>query len=666
MRNNLYKLNLAHNLINLNIPLHPISKTMNQQIKAELENLKVLLQKEKAEDLKQYNERIQSTSLTERRKSGVCWYPVAIEKTQYNAAERIMVKVVRHREHNYNHLFQSGKIISFFNSDLLDDEYGAVNGVVNQVNEHDMLITLNCDEIPDWTYGNRLGVQLLFDENSYSEMEKGLKYIMSGENERLNELIRIILGTDNARFNELPDIAIPHLNESQNKALQYVLAANDVAIIHGPPGTGKTTTLIESIVALLRTETQVLVCAPSNAAVDLIVERLSDYGVNVARIGHPARVTKAVMDNTIDSKILNHSRYKELKSLRRSADEYRRMAHKYKRHFGKTEREQRKMLFAEADRLRKEADVLSRYIKDDIIDSSRVIACTLVGASNDILRSRFFSTVFIDEAAQGLEPASWLPVIKANRVVFAGDHCQLPPTIKSFDAAKEGLDVTLFEKAISRNNADVMLSVQYRMNEAIMKFSSKAFYNNALVAHESVADRTMFTGDTPVEFVDTAGTGFVEQHNPETKSAFNPEEADLLIKHLTNYISNLYNQGISDEVESIGIISPYKAQVEYLQNAFENSDLKEHEIADRFQIKTIDSFQGQERDIVYISLVRSNDKGEIGFLSDTRRMNVALTRAKRKIVVFGDSATIGNDSFYGSYLDYINEIEAYRSAFEWM
>lgn len=639
---------------------------MNQDIKRELEQLKDLLQKEKNEDLHQYKERMQNTSLTERRKRGVCWYPVILEKSKYNAAERVMVRVLRHREHKDAHLFKSGKSISFFNSDAQDDEYASVNGVVNQVNEFDMLITLNCDELPDWAYGNKMGIQLLFDENSYKEMEKGLRTLLLGEDERLNELIKVILGTQEARFNTLPKTSVLHLNENQNKALQKILAAKDVAIIHGPPGTGKTTTLIECMLAALRTESQIMVCAPSNAAVDLVVEKLSEYGVSVVRIGHPARVTNAVMENTMDSKVLNHSQYKQLKLMRKSADEYRRMAHKYKRNFGKSEREQRRMLYAEADGYRKEADLLSRYIKNDIIEKSRVIACTLVGASNDLLRDKYFSTVFIDEAAQGLEPAAWLPVLKANKVVFAGDHCQLPPTIKSFSAAKAGLAVTLFEKAISRNNADVLLSVQYRMHEDIMRFSSKEFYNNALVAHDSVKQAYIIHGELPVEFIDTAGAGFEEQSNPESKSAFNPDEASLLLQHLSDYIKGLDDLGKLEELQNIGIISPYKAQVEYIQNAFDNSELKQHALASKIQIKTIDSFQGQERDLVYISLVRSNDRGEIGFLADTRRMNVALTRAKRKLVVIGDSATIGNNPFYSNYLDYINEIDAYRSAFEFL
>ena len=639
---------------------------MKEELRKEIENTRKLLATEKEEDLKQYKERMQSSSFTERRKSGVCWYPVALEKAKYNTAERVIVRILRHREHKESHLFQSGKLISFFTSDAYEDEKCEVNGVVNQVGEHDMLITLNCDALPDWAYGRKLGVQLLFDENSYREMERGLKKLLTSDDERLQELVRVLIGDQNAGFNNTHNITLPNLNAKQNLAVSNILNANEIAIVHGPPGTGKTTTLVEAILELLRSETQVLVTAPSNAAVDLLVEKLSERMVSVVRIGHPARVTPGVLNNTLDTKITAHQQYKQLKTLRKSADEFRRLAHKYKRNFGKTEREQRRLMFAEADRSRYDADQLSQFIKEDILDKARVIACTLVGSANDVLRDKQFSTVIIDEAAQGLEPASWLPILRANKVVFAGDHCQLPPTIKSFEAAKKGLSSTLFEKAIQRNNADVMLTEQYRMHESIMNFSSQFFYKNALTANSNVASDTILPEDLPVEFIDTAGCGFYEKANTESKSAFNPEEAGLLFKHLASYMENLANINKTEEVQNIGVISPYKAQIDTLQEFFDQSELKEQEWSERLQVKTIDSFQGQERDIIYISLVRSNEKGEIGFLSDTRRMNVAMTRAKRKLVIIGDSGTIGNHEFYSQFLNYIESIGAYKSAFEYI
>ena len=280
------------------------------------------------------------------------------------------------------------------------------------------------------------------------------------------------------------------------------------------------------------------------------------------------------------------------------------------------------------------------------------------------IKGKEFTSVFIDEAAQGLEPATWLPIIKSKRVILAGDHCQLPPTIKSFEAAKDSLEVTLFEKAISRNDADVILAEQYRMNEKIMNFSNTHFYKGKLIANTEVADWLVFPEDLPVEFIDTAGCGFFEETHPENKSSFNQEEMELLFKHYTKYIEDLEVLQIADQLNNIGIISPYKAQVSLMQEIFLQRKPVSEEIMKLTAINTIDSFQGQERDVVYISLVRSNEKGEIGFLSDTRRMNVAITRARKKLVIIGDSATIGNHPFYNELINYVNEIGAYRSAFE--
>lgn len=639
---------------------------MNQkEVTEELAKLLILLSKEKEEDLKQYTQRIQKTSFIERRKSGVCWYPVRIDKSSYSSSELLMVRVSRNPEHNASHLFQSGKLVSLFSNAHDNTESSeTIHGVVNTVRDHEMVITLNADDHPDWIYDGKLGVQLLFDENAYREMERGLKKLITNEEERIEELKQILLGDKPARFREIPGIKLPELNSSQNEALSRVLSANDLAIVHGPPGTGKTTTLIQAIVYTLKTENQLLVCAPSNAAVDLLVEKLAEENVGVIRIGHPARVNDEVLSKTLDANITKHKQYKELKLLRKSAEEYQKLGRKYKRNFGSAEREQRRFLFAEAKKFRAEANQLSGYIKDDILDKTSVIATTLVGVSNPALRKKHFTTVFIDEAAQGMEPAAWLPILKSERVIFAGDHCQLPPTIKSYEAAKEGLEITLFEKAISRNSADVMLTEQYRMHQQIMNFPSQHFYKNSLIANEEVRDWTLFPDDPPIEFIDTAGCGFFEETNPESKSAMNREEINLLFKHLATYLEGIKTINRLDEIQGIGIISPYKAQVTLMQESFITSILLDEITSQKIAINTIDSFQGQERDIIYISMVRSNEKGEIGFLKDTRRMNVAMTRARKKLVIIGDSATIGNYPFYSEFLDYIDKIGAYRSAFE--
>lgn len=630
----------------------------------ELKNLRALLKQEKEEELAQYNFKMSGTSLIQRRKEGLCWYPVRIEKTSFDSGERLLVRISRPREHQESHMFQSGKPVRLFSNASNNHEEDSVNGVVNMVKEQEMLITLNADDLPDWIYRGYLGVHLLFDEISYREMESAVNYLLSTKEARINKLKEILLGEEEARFYPNSPVYKDELNESQNKALNLVISAQDVAIIHGPPGTGKTTTLVESIIEVLKHEDQVLVCAPSNTAVDLLVEKLSEKQIEVLRIGNPARVTQDLLSKTLDARIAHHTYYKELKDVKKKAEEFRNMAQKYKRNFGFEERQQRKLLYAEADRLKDEAEQLEFFISNDIISKARVIASTLVGSNSYALKGKKYNTVFIDEAAQALEPASWIPIIKSERVIFAGDHCQLPPTIKSYKAATAGLSITLFEKAIKRNKADVMLTEQYRMNTTIMNFSSRQFYQNQLMANSSVANRKLFADDIALEFIDTAGCGFFEQEDKETHSLSNQEEASLLAKHFIVYINLLGSLNLLESVADTGIISPYKAQVVFLQNSLTGLDAIPLQISENLSINTVDSFQGQERDIIYISLVRSNEKGEIGFLSDIRRMNVAMTRARKKLVIIGDSATICSHPFYDKLLDYVNETGGYRSAFE--
>lgn len=630
----------------------------------EIKHLIDLLKKEKEADLAYYRKKMIGTSLKERRKQGVCWYPVTMDRTKFDAGERLIIKVSRPPEHIDAHLFQSGKLVSLFsNASGQGDSEDAVNGVVNQVTKLEMHITLNSDRIPEWIHDGHLGIQLLFDEHAYREMEKTLQTLLHAKDDRISELKDILIGDKQAKFSENPSIRDIGMNDSQNEALHRIQNALDVAIIHGPPGTGKTTTVIQAIVETLKSENQTLVCAPSNAAVDLLTERLDLQGIEVLRIGHPARVTESILNKTLDVQVANHPDYKKIKTLRKKADECFAKAKKYKRQFGASERNQRNSLRDEGRKLRDEAKHLTYYITNYILAKTQVIACTLVGANNQMIKGLKFDTVFIDEAAQSLEPSAWIPILKANRVIFAGDHHQLPPTIKSFEAAKAGLEITLFEKAINRNDADVMLSEQYRMNEHIMNFSSRMFYKNKLTANAMVKNWKIYPEDQTVEFIDTAGCGFYEAIDKETRSSFNPEEADLLIKHLTLYHSQLESMEQTNKLSSVGIISPYKAQVLLLNEKFLEAGLTE-ELTAKTVINTVDSFQGQERDVIYISLVRSNEQGEIGFLSDTRRMNVAMTRARKKLVVIGDSATIGQHHFYEQFLDYINEIESYHSAFE--
>lgn len=633
----------------------------SQAIIQALKHTQALLLREKQEDLQQYKFLMAGTSYHERRKQGILWYPVTVEKTRFDSGERLLVKVCRPKEHRDDHSFQSGKLVSLFlNTDKQGDEDSSVNGVVNQVGEGDMLITLNSDELPQWLNDGKLGVQLLFDENSYLEMERAMRLVIDTNDDRLLQLRSTLLGDREVLFSDVEMAYSQRLNDTQNEALRKVLSAKDIAIVHGPPGTGKTTTLVEAIVHTVKREPQVLVCAPSNAAIDWVVEKLFAAGVNVVRIGHPARVTQENLNHTLDAQTARHASYKDLKMVKRRAAELRDAAFKYKRNFGADEREQRRLLLNEADALRKEASHLQFYITSDILSRAQVIAATLVGAANPVLRDRRYGTVFIDEAAQALEPATWIPILKAQRVVFAGDHCQLPPTIKSMEAAKEGLAVTLFEKAIKHTNVAVLLREQYRMNVPIMTFPSRYFYDGQLIANPLVANWRVFPDDRPVEFVDTAGCGFFERKDGDGNSISNPEEAQLLVRHLQQYSELVQMQGVA--IGSVAVISPYKAQTVLLRDLLNGFSVDDQPLG--LSVNTVDSFQGQERDVVYISMVRSNEKGIIGFLGDVRRMNVAMTRARKKLVIIGDSATIGNHPFYGSLLDYCTEIDAYRSGFE--
>jgi ATP-dependent RNA/DNA helicase IGHMBP2 len=624
--------------------------------------LVALLKKEKEEDLRQYREKMLHTSLEVRRKEGVCWYPILLKAQRIGLGERLIIEIEKtHREHQ-DHLFSSGKMVSLFaNTSDNPERVPQVNGVINYVQGHKMAITLNEDVLPEWTKGNKLGINLLFDESSYREMEFILKEMPKATGNRTALLRDIICGIQEPSFADLPKVKIDSLNESQNAALNKILAAKDIALVHGPPGTGKTTTLIQSIARVLKTEDQIMVCAPSNAAVDLLVEKLTDLGISVVRMGHPARLTETVLSRSFDALITKHEYFSDLKSLKRKADEYRSLAGHYSPKARGSERFQRKLLIDESRRAREDADQLEFYIQNSILGTAQVVACTLVGASHYVLRGKWFSTVFIDEAAQALEPASWIPIYKAQRLIMAGDHCQLPPTIKSFEAAKEGLEITLFEKLMANPSIGVMLQTQYRMNAIIMGFSAKWFYHGHLYPSPDVEKWQLSPHEAPLEFIDTAGASFSEEMEKESLSRFNLREAETLLWRLENTL-----EGIEHTQVSVGIISPYKAQVKLLDELL-NEDgrfplLKS--FGKRLSVQSIDGFQGQERDIIAISLVRSNEAGEIGFLSDIRRMNVGLTRARKKLLVLGDSATIGSHPFYAEWLNYTQQSGLYRSVYE--
>ena len=550
-----------------------------------------------------------------------------------------------------------------------DPKKDRIEGTISHQNGNKLKITIKDDELPEWSRDGKLGVDLLFDDNSYDEMNDALK--MASELSDKSTLIQVLTGEKNPTFVDfnaggvLNPASVGKLNESQSKAVNKILLANELAVVHGPPGTGKTTTLIQAIKALIKQENQkILVVAPSNTAVDLLSEKLSEEGLNVLRVGNPARVSERLQRLTLEAKMAEHDYLKETKRLKKQAMEFKNMAHKYKKSFGKSERDQRKALFDEAHKIMKEVGNTEQYIIDDIVSKTQVVTATLVGANHYTIRNLEYNTVVIDEAGQALEPACWIPILKAKKVILAGDHCQLSPTIKSNEAAKSGLSETLLEKCIKLHpEAVTLLEEQYRMNENIMGYSSSVFYEDKLKAHESVAKSLLFDNDSPLLFIDTAGCGFEEKL--EGTSSTNPDEAAFSFKHISLFINELSKKYTIENFPSIAVISPYKQQINLLKTQFEHSpDL--HKYKENISVNTIDSFQGQERDIVYISLTRSNDKGEIGFLSDIHRMNVAMTRARKKLVVIGDSATLGQHSFYADFIEYAEKKGGYVSAWEFM
>jgi superfamily I DNA and/or RNA helicase len=546
-----------------------------------------------------------------------------------------------------------------------------LNGVVTSVRRNKLLLATTKEALPDWVLnGSALGIDLTFDEVSYREMNQALTEVIGAHGKRLAELRDVLLGARQAKFREhtASDLFYPSaLNDSQLVAVRHVLSAQDVAIIHGPPGTGKTTTLVQAILETIRRERRVLVCAPSNTAVDLLTEKLAERGVKVIRLGNPSRVSDLLLKHTLDAGVMAHPSYSKMHAMRQTAEQHRETTQVHVRHFDFEERQHRQWLREEMRTLRQAADELERFMTQEVLESVQVITCTLVGASNRHIRNLSFETVFIDEAAQALEPGCWIPIAMGQRVVLAGDHHQLPPTVKSEQAAREGLRETLFEKCIQRQPQTArMLTVQYRMHAHIMGFSSEKFYGGQLVPHHSVRHAGLeaydlrFAPDMPVEFIDTAGCDFLELAIPESRSTANPEEAHLLLERLARLLEP-YDPTEHDQGPlTIGVIAPYRAQINYLKDAIEDSVvLNDLLLQRRLSVGTVDSFQGQERDIIAISLTRSNPQSEIGFLSDIRRMNVGMTRARRKLLLVGDSSTLCSHPFFVDLLAYVKRIGGY-------
>ena len=628
------------------------------------QDLLALLDIEQAEDRLQYQKLTEKSGVQERRANGLSWYPVAIRGTELTKGDYVQVEVERTTHQDVSHILRFGMPAALFSNH--DPKESRIEGIISHQSGNKLKINFRIDELPDWASDGKLGVDVLFDDNSYNEMRSALKAADKRVESSNETLLQVLVGEKEPTFhNEVLLAPVAGLNESQTKAVHQILTANELAIVHGPPGTGKTTTIVQAVKALIQQGVKkILVTAPSNTAVDLLTEKMAEQKISVLRIGNPARVTERLLAHTMDNQMAEHDSMKDVKRLKKQAQEFKNMAHKYKRNFGRAEQQQRKLLFDEAYKIMKEVERSEQYVMDDVIARAQVITATLVGANHYSVRNQQYDIAIIDEAGQALEPSCWIPILKAKKVVLAGDHCQLPPTIKSQEAAKGGLIKTLLEKGVEKHPAAVsLLEEQYRMNEHIMQFSSSIFYSGKLKANTHVASRLLFANDMPLQFIDTAGCGFDEKL--EGTSSTNPEEAAFLIKHLQQLVTELNAHYTLNSFPSFGIIAPYKQQIVVIKEQLEYVP----ELAPylhRITVNTVDSFQGQERDIIYISMTRSNSEGEIGFLSDIRRMNVAMTRAKMKLIVIGDSATLAQFKFYEKFVTYAQSIDSYKSAWEYM
>ncbi len=621
-----------------------------------------LLRIEYQEEKEAYRLHTQNMGLARQVTRGDAWYPLSMGRTYYNSLNQYCIEVTRKADEEIDHNFEYGKPVVFFRAETPEGDlkrasgirYFNFTGTVSYVDGDRMVIAipeghtleLQNSQLP-------LGVQLFFDETSYRMMFDALERVINAKGTRLAYLRDLFYGRQRAEVFTFNAMRFPWLNTSQERAVNDVLRAKDVRVLHGPPGTGKTTTLVEAINETLMRETQVLVCAQSNTAVDWISEKLVDCGIPVLRIGNPTRVNDKMLSFTYEHRFADHPDYPKLWQVRRDMREMRRRRREKAEHFHQ-----------KLDRLKELAVELEVRITGDIFGQVRVIASTLVGAGNKLLDGKRFGTVFIDEAAQALEAACWIPIRRASRVILAGDHCQLPPTVKSLQALKGGLGKTLMERIVENKPECVsLLEVQYRMNDEIMQFSSDYFYQGRMKSAPEVAHRLIHEGDAPILWFDTSTielgedeqNDFKEKFVGETFGRINKGEANLTLSLLQIYFQRVGKQRILNDRIDVGIISPYRAQVQYLKRL-----IKKRAFFKPFRhlisVNTVDGFQGQERDVILISLVRANDMGQIGFLRDLRRMNVAITRARMKLFILGDAPTMTRHPFYRRLYDYIQEV----------
>jgi len=605
-----------------------------------------LLQLEYEYEKELFKQQTELMGIGRKVKRGMCWYPLDIGRSYYNALNQLVVEVERREDKEIEHLFEYGRPVCFFTQDVIGKlTYLPFVATVNYVDEDRMVVVLpNADALLSLQGKEVLGVQLYFDETSYRLMFEALKQVIGAKNNRLAELRDIFHGTQPVSTFTFQPQRFPWLNRTQEEAVNKVLHAKDVAIVHGPPGTGKTTTLVEAIYETLHRENQVLVCAQSNMAVDWISEKLVDRGVNVLRIGNPSRVNDKMLSFTYERRFESHPDYPQLWGIRRAIRDL----------YTKLRRaNDRENIRTKINSLKDRASEIEIRINTALFSESRVIACTLAGSANRLLIGQKFGTLFIDEAAQALEAACWIAIRKADRVVFAGDHCQLPPTVKCIEAVRGGLGHTLMQCVVKQKPETVsLLKVQYRMNDEIMRFSSEWFYGGMLQSAPEVKYRGILDFDTPIEWVNTEGMDCNEEFVGESYGRINKPEAELSISQLKSYITRIGKERFLDEHIDVGVISPYKAQVQYLRQLIKR-DTFFKPFRPLITVNTVDGFQGQERDVILISLVRANEDGQIGFLNDLRRMNVAITRARMKLIILGDASTLTRHAFYRKLYTYI-------------
>ena len=660
-----------------------------------LRQLRSLLEMEYGCEKEEYRRQTEVMGLQRKVKRGDAWLPVSVGKSYYNSLNQLAVEVLRTQDKEIEHNFEFGRPVVFFTfkqtrdkltrdkgradkrkvdgiqadegrGDLQGDISGKGNllvnsslvnsstkllftGTVSYVDGDRMVVTV-ADNAPlaRLQTEENVGVQLYFDETTYRLMFEALDRVINAKGNRLAYLRDLFASRQKAETFSFDPIRFPWLNPAQEQAVNNVLSAKDVAIVHGPPGTGKTTTLVEAIYETLRRENQVLVCAQSNMAVDWISERLVDRGVNVLRIGNPTKVNDKMLSFTYERRFADHPDYPQLWSIREAIRKLR-QNRKRRRDEGYHQK---------IERLKSRATELEIRINAELFGEARVIASTLAGSASRLLAGQKFGTLFIDEAAQALEPACWIAIRRASRVVLAGDHCQLPPTVKSIEALRGGLGTTLMERIV-RQKPDVvtLLKTQYRMNEQIMRFSSDWFYGGMVEAAPQIRFRGILDFDNPMAWIDTADVEGKEEFVGESFGRINRAEAQLTLDTLQEYFTKIGKQRILDERIDVGVISPYRAQVQLLRRLIKKKEFFKP-YRGLISVNTVDGFQGQERDIIVISLVRANADGQIGFLSDLRRMNVAITRARMKLIILGDVQTMTRHPFYKKLYEYLMELRS--------